>query len=391
MTTFRRLLGLVTLAIYVPFVAAMTEFGHRQGWLFPRTVAVALAVLGLALFAWRLPWARPDRPRASRLSVWLVDTPCYIHWCACLLTFVPAVVGTLFVVAAEMALGRPPRLPMSLYLWTYGTGLVVCAYGNLVRRRWFRVREVDVPVHGLDPAFDGFRVAHLSDLHIGTSAPKSWGQRWARAASARAPDIAVVTGDLISSGTAFHGDVADVVGELRTKDGVFVSLGNHDYFGDTEPLVARLRARGARVLRNDGVLLERAGKRLFLAALDDTWTERDDLDRALASRPEGVPVMLLSHDPECFRQAAAKDVALTLAGHTHGGQIALPFLARWVSFSRLTHHFSLGLYRIGRSTLYVHPGLGTTGPPMRLGVAPAVVILRLRVARPEGARSARRA
>ena len=72
--------------------------------------------------------------------------------------------------------------------------------------------------------------------------------------------------------------------------------------------------------------------------------------------------MLLSHDPECFRQAAAKDVALTLAGHTHGGQIALPFLARWVSFSRLTHHFSLGLYRIGRSTLYVHPGLGTDRP-----------------------------
>ena len=73
-------------------------------------------------------------------------------------------------------------------------------------------------------------------------------------------------------------------------------------------------------------------------------------------------------------------VALTLAGHTHGGQIALPFLYRWVSLARIAHRFNVGLYRKGDSWLYVHPGLGTTGPPMRLGVAPAVVILTLRAA-----------
>ena len=73
-------------------------------------------------------------------------------------------------------------------------------------------------------------------------------------------------------------------------------------------------------------------------------------------------------------------MALTLSGHTHGGQIAFPFLSRWISLSHLTHHFHQGLYRIGASTLYVHPGLGTTGPPMRLGVAPIVAILRLKAA-----------
>ena len=91
-------------------------------------------------------------------------------------------------------------------------------------------------------------------------------------------------------------------------------------------------------------------------------------------------MLLLAHDPERFRIAAKRDVALTLSGHTHGGQIAFPFLSRWISLSHLTHHFHQGLYRIGRSTLYVHPGLGTTGPPMRLGVAPIVAILRLRAA-----------
>jgi uncharacterized protein len=134
------------------------------------------------------------------------------------------------------------------------------------------------------------------------------------------------------------------------------------------------------VLRNEGVPLTRAGKTLYLAGIDDTWTRRDDIERALKDRPERAPVILLSHDPERFRQAKKMDVALTLSGHTHGGQIAFPFLSRWVSLSHLTHHFHQGLYREGKAQLYVHPGLGTTGPPMRLGVAPAVVILTLRAA-----------
>jgi predicted MPP superfamily phosphohydrolase len=157
-------------------------------------------------------------------------------------------------------------------------------------------------------------------------------------------------------------------------------MGNHDYFGEGEPLVSLLAQRGVRVLRNEGVLLEREGKPVYLAGIDDTWTRRDDLDRALRERPDAATTILLSHDPERFTQAAARDVALTLSGHTHGGQIAFPFLSRWVSLSHLTHSFHQGLYKKGDATLYVHPGLGTTGPPMRLGVAPAVVILTLRAA-----------
>lgn len=380
MMTFRRLVTMVTVGIHVPFAAAMAELGRRQGWLYPEALAVVLAMVGVALFAGRMPGAAPDRRRKTALGTLLVDTPYYIHWCACLFTLIPAVVGTMIAPLVDVVLGRPPAAPMGLYMWTYLFGLVVCGYGILVRRRWFHVREVDVPVHGLDPAFDGFRVAHLSDLHIGSNTPRSWGMRWARAANGCSPDVAVVTGDMVSSGTEYHDDIADVVAELRSTDGTFVCMGNHDYFGDGDPLVDRIRARGVRVLRNEGVVLERAGKQLYLTAIDDTWTDRDDLERALASRPSGVAVVLLAHDPERFRQAAKRDVALTLAGHTHGGQIAFPFLSRWISLSHLTHHFHQGLYRIGRSTLYVHPGLGTTGPPMRLGVAPLVAILRLRVA-----------
>ncbi|NVL83593.1 metallophosphoesterase, partial [Escherichia coli] len=125
-----------------------------------------------------------------------------------------------------------------------------------------------------------------------------WGKRWIRAANGAAADLAVVTGDMVTSGVAFHQDIATLVGDLRGKDGVYVIMGNHDYFGEGEPLVSLLRSRGVNVLRNQGVVLERAGAKLYLAGIDDTWTKRADLDAALAERPEGMPTVLLAHDPE---------------------------------------------------------------------------------------------
>ena len=83
-------------------------------------------------------------------------------------------------------------------------------------------------------------------------------------------------------------------------------------------------------------------------------------------------MVLLAHDPERFDAAADAGASLVLSGHTHGGQVAMPFVARWVSLSGLAHRYNMGFYRRGRSVLYVHPGLGTTGPPMRLGAAPEV-------------------
>ncbi len=104
------------------------------------------------------------------------------------------------------------------------------------------------------------------------------------------------------------------------------------------------------------------------------------MDLALEARPPSTPVILLAHDPARFTDAIEHGVDLVLSGHTHGGQIAVPFLAPWLSLAHITHEFVVGLYARGKSTLYVHPGLGTTGPPVRLGVAPAVAMITLRAA-----------
>jgi len=378
MSRILRFLVLVTALTQVPVAFGVAELARRLGWPAPALVGFAWGAAGVLLFVGRARAGMPDRKGRHPAVVRLVDIPYFIHWCASLWTIVPAVLATLVAPLVDLVRGATPHVPSAVFMVVYLAGLVVCGYGILVRRRWYRVVERDVRVPGLDARFEGLRIAQLSDLHIGTLTPRSWGLRWSRSANARAPDVAVVTGDMVTSGTDFHEDVADVIGALRAKEGVFVSMGNHDYFGEGEPLVTLLRARGVAVLRNEGVVIERDGAKLWLAAIDDTWTRRDDVARAMRARPDGATTVLLAHDPNRFDEAAAAGANVVLSGHTHGGQIGVPFFYRVANLASFSYPYNVGFYRRGPSVLYVHPGLGTTGPPMRLGVAPEVTILVLR-------------
>ena len=380
MSRFLRILVTATTIVQIPFVVAIAEALHRfagvgRGVAFGiGGIAGVLAVFG---FVGRAKHVMNDEPRAWWRS-FLVDLPYYVHWCACLFTVVPSLLYVIVEPLVALASGRPVSIEPGFFLWLHAIGLVVCAYGVTLRRWFFVKRRVEIPIEGLDKSLDGYTIAQLSDLHIGAYTPLWWGRRWALAANEENVDLAVVTGDMVTSGVAFHEDIATLVGELRAKDGTYVVMGNHDYFGEGEPLVTLLRDRGVHVLRNEGRVMDRDGARYFLAGVDDTWTKRANLEAALAERPEGMPTILLQHDPDHFPHAAKRNVDLVLSGHTHGGQVAMPFLARHLNFSKLAHHFHIGVYAKGRSTLYVHPGLGTTGPPFRLGVAPEVVLLTLR-------------
>lgn len=378
-TRFARWLVAVTAVIHLPVALACAEIARRTSAPHPWLVGASVAALGVAGFLTRSRIALPDR-RRSRVGVWLADVPYLIHWCAALWMLIPSALATVVGPLIDLARGRPPGLPMGVYMWGYLSGLLVCAYGTLVRRRRFRVVEREVRIPGLDPALAGLRIAHLSDLHIGALTPKAWGFAWAAAANRQRPDLAVITGDLLTSGTEFHEDAAEVAAALEANLGVFVSMGNHDYFGDGPRLCSTLAAHGVRVLRNEGVLVERGGARLWIAGVDDTWTKRDDVARAMRDRPFPSTAIVLSHDPDRFDQAAAAGAELVLAGHTHAGQIAMPFMLRAMNLARLTTRYSAGFFWRGRSTMYVNPGLGTTGPPMRLGAAPEVTILVLKPA-----------
>ena len=379
MSKFRRILLAITIIVHLPFVVAAAEALRRCG--LATAIAWAVGALlggaGIYLFGgradhqgedWHRPWAH----------TWLVDLPYFWHWCTCVFCLVPSLVYLLLEPIVDAIRGLPIGPAPGFFMWTYATGLVVCGYGCTARRWFFVTRKVEIPVRGLAPELDGYTIAQLSDLHIGAFTPLWWAKRWVTAANEAAADLVVVTGDMVTSGVAFHEDIAELIGGLRAKDGTYVIMGNHDYFGEGEPLVTLLRATGAHVLRNEGVVIERDGGRLFLAGMDDTWTKRANLDASLALRPEGVATVLLAHDPDRFPHAVKRNVEVVLSGHTHGGQIAMPFLGRFINASKLAHRYHVGIYEEGDSTLYVHPGLGTTGPPMRLGVAPEIALIKLR-------------
>ena len=378
MSGFLRAIVVFTALIHVPFAVAIAALASRiwNGFV-PLLMAFALTLLGILPIYLRAKSGLYD-DRKHDLRVRLVDIPYFIHWCACVFA---ALAGAIYLVVgplAERMVTGHFRLRSDAFVGLYVAGLVVAAYGILFRRRVFLVKRHDVAIRDLDPRLDGFTIAHLSDLHIGSLTPKSWGLKWSARSNATRPDLVVITGDLATSGTAYHDDIANVIGSFTSTHGTIVSMGNHDYFRDGEPLIQRLREKGARVLRNEGFVLHANGAPLFVAAADDTWTRRADVAMALAERPHGVASLLLAHDPALFDEAASLAADIVLSGHTHGGQIAVPYRAKRLSLSMFAHRYNLGFYRSGDSTLYVHPGLGTTGPPIRIGVAPAVVVLTLK-------------
>ncbi len=374
---FLRFVMLLTLAAHLPFAAAIWWLVRRLE--VAHALIVTAVVLGSIAEVLRLRIPRIAADRAARgWHFYVLDGPVLVHWCAAMASAIPVALCLVIDGLLVLARGRGSDVLGLIAVGSYATMLCLAAWGIFVRRRRVRIREIEVHLSGLAKELEGYRIVQLSDLHIGSVTPPRAAETWVRLANEARPDLVAVTGDLVATGDAYHGEVVRSLGGLRARDGVFVVMGNHDYMGDGEALIALLRQRGIGVLRNEGMMLSRGPGHLHIAGVDDRRTNRSDVNRALQGRRAGTPTILLAHDPSVFRAAARLGVDLVLAGHTHGGQVAFPFMARKLSLSSFTYRHHLGLYRDGGSTLYVHPGLGTTGPPIRLGVAPEITVLVLR-------------
>jgi len=334
-------------------------------WLCARTHGLLpLGIAGALSFPYLRQLSSPWSADGRRLTMYLA----LAWWASCI------VFALLFPIAwLASLLGAPPGT-------AYVAAAIVSLWSGLsaIRNRP-RLRNKVVRIAGLPRELDGYRIGQLSDVHCGPNTPAHRVRRWVERLNALDLDLMTVTGDLITHGSSHVADVAAALGGLRARDGVFACMGNHDYFTDGEDFVRELTENGLTVLRNRGVVLERSGAQLYVAGVDDTWTARHDVARALADRPLGAPTVLLAHDPNLFPEAIARDVELTLSGHTHGGQLAVPGVRR-LSLARFITEFTAGLYRRGRSWLYVNRGAGTTGPPVRLGAPAELAVLTLRTA-----------
>ena len=258
----------------------------------------------------------------------------------------------------------------------------VAAYG-VAQRAAFRVREVDVPIPHLPGDLDGLRIVHLSDIHLSVFLSEAELARVIDAANELRPHLAVMTGDLIST----FGDPLDAclrqLARVRAEAGVIGCLGNHERYAGVEDETAAGAARlGMRFLRRHAERLRFGGATLNVAGVDyePLWRRPRYLAGAERLAAPGAVNVLLAHNPDVFPVAARKGFDLTLAGHTHGGQVSVEILDRSLNTARFMTPYIYGLYvREGRAA-YVTRGIGTIGIPARIGAPAEIALLRLRKA-----------
>jgi predicted MPP superfamily phosphohydrolase len=239
------------------------------------------------------------------------------------------------------------------------------------------VRALPVRLRRLDPAFNGFRIALVSDIHLGPLAGRAHTERIVEMINETSPDLVAVVGDLVDGTVAELGPAAEPLQDLVSRDGTFFVTGNHEYFvEDTSSWLRELERFGVQPLRNENTVIRRGAAAFDLAGVNDiAGAERSDppdFDRALAGADPSRPTILLAHQPVVVEEAAARGVDLQLSGHTHGGQM-WPFHY----IVRLAQPSLAGLSTVGGTQLYVTRGAGFWGPPVRIGAPPEITVLSL--------------
>ncbi len=267
------------------------------------------------------------------------------------------------------------------------TPFVAAGYGLLYERFDVEVVRQRIRLARLPKSFEGFRIAQLSDIHMGPFTTADYIRRCVAITNGLKPDLVVLTGDYIAWDPGTARDVVDALAGLRAPHGVFGCLGNHESEGETEQFITALfTSQGIRVLRQERKAIQLDGEELNLIGIDVPRGESEaewkrDVYRRLHQGllMPGTVNILLAHEPSVFMfdRAADLGVDLTLAGHTHGGQLSLNFIDRSLNLSHLIYHYTSGWYENRGAQLYVNRGIGTTGCPIRIGVRPEISVFEL--------------
>jgi hypothetical protein len=233
------------------------------------------------------------------------------------------------------------------------------------------------------PSEKSLRIAVLTDLHVGSPFNGIAKLRdTVDRTNAAQPDLICILGDLVIQGVmggrfVAPEEIATELKRLRAPAGVVAVLGNHDGWFDHDRVQDALERNGIRVLEDTAARLDTPAGPLWIAGISDLWTGRHDLKAALAAvGDDGAPVILLTHNPDVFPLVPDR-VTLTLAGHTHGGQVRLPFVGRPIVPSQFGQRFAAGHVVEGGRHLYVATGVGTSILPIRFRVPPVVTMLTL--------------
>ncbi len=240
-----------------------------------------------------------------------------------------------------------------------------------------KIVKIEVPILNLPLEFERFRIAQITDLHVGPIIKRDFVEKVVDLVNETKPNMVALTGDFVDgSVTDLQHDV-EPLGKIRCPEGIYFVTGNHEFYSDADPWCDHFSKMGFQVLRNEMRTLKRSEASLQIAGIED-WSSSDlgvgpDLNEALKERDPRYPTILLAHQPKGFEEASLLGVDLQISGHTHGGQIwPLPYVVP------LFMPYVRGLHRLGSSHIYVSCGTGFWGPLMRLGAPSEITLLELR-------------
>ena len=302
-----------------------------------------------------------------------------------LIVLVVALVAILFGASFKMVFFR--GLWFMLFPW------LAWLYGTLVERNRFRVKRTEIVSQTLPSSFDGYRIVHISDMHLMSFAGRERAlERAVGKINALEPDLIAFTGDLVTLGPEELDGLQDIISAMKARDGVYAVLGNHDYSEyrrhdsqqakreSLEVLKRRIREMGWQLLLNENHSIVRGEDKLSVIGVENISGNRSfrTYGNFLQARigADGAYKILLSHDPSHWRAEVVgkSDVDLTLSGHTHAMQISL---LGW-SPSSLMYDEYRGLYNQGEQYLYVNTGLGQTAVNARFGATPEITLITLK-------------
>jgi uncharacterized protein len=267
-------------------------------------------------------------------------------------------------------------------------GLAITGDAVFVEPNHPRLVRQEILLPRLPASLDGLTIVQISDFHYDPHFAVRPMRAAIRMSNDLQPDLVVLTGDFVTvpivsrimskRKTAQQAEpCVQLLRELRARQGIFAVLGNHDEFADPLIVSDSLVQGGFSVLNNSAVAIERDGGRFWLAGVRDVIARRADLKRALQSIPAGEAVVLLAHEPDFADAVQRYPVDLQLSGHSHGGQVCVPFLGP-MYLPELGRKYPSGLYQVGPLTLYTNVGIGTIRIPARWNCPPEVTCITLR-------------